>query len=151
MSAASTAGESQAGPRPAGISVVIVYEHGLLGEGLSAYLHAALALEPTTVSVHDVDAVHDALSAGPAVVVVETGLDDIALALGLLAPGAVLVDVSAVFARGLARADYLGTLERVVDEVRLAGAVAPESAGRLTRHVPAPASPAPPVAGIPAS
>jgi hypothetical protein len=53
-------------------SVVILYEHALLGEGLAKYLRAQIGIEATLGSTRDPSAVKSALALNPGVVIFES-------------------------------------------------------------------------------
>jgi hypothetical protein len=97
-------------------SVVIVYEHPLLAEGIAREVRTRTGVPATVVSVHDEDALGRALAADPAIVIHElTG----PLPQGELAelfPHALLVDVSAAVSRGWA-ASNAPRLESILEAV----------------------------------
>ena len=97
-------------------SVVILYEHALLGEGIAKYLRSQGGVMATLVSVHDLEAVTSALALGPAVVIFELS-DPLRLDVTTLAPQAVLIDVSTVVTRGLAVTPDAAGLERTLQAV----------------------------------
>ncbi len=102
-------------------SVVIIHEHGLLGEGLAQYLLTTGGLRARAVSATDARAVKRALAARPAVVVYESNGPGRSYDLGALCPGAVLIDVSAVFSAGLA-ASPGDLLARIVEALHRSSA-----------------------------
>jgi len=81
-------------------SVVILYEHELLGMGIAKYLRAHGGVEARVTSGHDLAAVTSALAFGPTVVIYELGEQLRQVDLAALAPQAVLIDVSTVVTRG---------------------------------------------------
>ncbi len=81
-------------------SVVILYEHALLGEGIARYLRAKIGVEAMVASARDLDAVTSALACGPTVVIFERNEPLREFDLTALAPQAVLIDVSTVVTRG---------------------------------------------------
>jgi hypothetical protein len=97
-------------------SVVIVYEHALLGEGIACEVRTRTGVLATVVSAHDEEALGRALAADPAIVIHElTG----PLPQGHLAdlfPRAVLVDVSTAVSRGWA-ASSAPRLESILQAV----------------------------------
>lgn len=80
--------------------VVILYEHALLGEGIATYLRVQLGVDTTAAWAHDHEAVKSALAPGPAVIIFESHAPFQQLDLALLAPHAVLIDVSTVITKG---------------------------------------------------
>ena len=81
-------------------SVVILYEHALLGEGIARYLRTKGGVEAMVTSARDLDAVTSALAFGPTVVIFERSEPLRQVDLTALAPHAVLIDVSTVVTRG---------------------------------------------------
>ena len=84
-----------------GRPVVILYEHALLGEGISKYILAESGVEAAVVSALDLDAVESALAYDPAVVIFESVRLLQPVELSSLAPHALLIDVSKVISSGL--------------------------------------------------
>ena len=101
-------------------SVVILYEHSLLGEGIAKYLRAELGVQATVASANDLNAVKSALALGPAVVIFELSEPLQQVDLTTLAPHAVLIDVSTVVTRGSAVSPDAAGLERILQAVRAA-------------------------------
>jgi hypothetical protein len=101
--------------------VVILYEHALLGEGIARYLRAQLGVEARVVSAFDLQAVTTALALGPAVVIFELTEPLSQVDLTILAPHAVLIDVSRVVTRGLDLSSEAVGLHRIVQAVRGSG------------------------------
>jgi hypothetical protein len=99
-------------------SVVILYEHALLGEGLATYLRAQIGVEATLSSTHDPEAVRSALALNPAVVIFESNDPFEPFDLGTLAPHAVLIDVSTVITRGSSVTPSVAGLEQILQAVR---------------------------------
>lgn len=97
-------------------SVVIVHEHGLLGEGLAQYLFQEAGVHARLVTVTDEPAVRGALARRPAVVVYESSLPGGSGALAAQCPGAVLIDVSGVFTDEVAAGPAV-LLGRILDAV----------------------------------
>jgi DNA-binding NarL/FixJ family response regulator len=120
-------------------SVVILYEHPLLGEGLAKYLRAQIGVEATLGSTHDPEAVRSALALNPAVVIFESNDPSEQFDLGTLAPHAVLIDVSTVITRGSAVTPCVAGLEQILQAVRDSSTVAGPAE---TSHVGTPALPA---------
>jgi hypothetical protein len=105
-------------------SVVILYEHALLGEGLAKYLRAQIGVEAALGSTHDPEAVRSALALSPAVVIFESDDPFEQLDLRTLAPHAVLIDVSTVITRGSAVTPCDARLEQILQAVRDSSTVA---------------------------
>ena len=99
-------------------SIVILYEHALLGEGIAKYLRTQLGVAATVASALDLQAVASALALRPAVVIFELGEALQHVDLTTLAPDAVLIDISTVVARGLALSPDAAGLERILQAVR---------------------------------
>ena len=104
--------------------VVILYEHALLGEGIAKYLRAQIGVEATVASTRHPEAVRSALDLGPSVVIFESSGPFQQLDLTTLVPHAVLIDLSAVFTRGLAPSPSPAGLEQILDAVRDSSIVA---------------------------
>ena len=98
-------------------SVVILYEHALLGEGIARYLRANSGVEARIAPAHDLGAVTSALAFGPTVVIFELSEPVREFDLAALAPQSVLIDVSAVVTRGLSATPDAATLERLLQAV----------------------------------
>jgi DNA-binding NarL/FixJ family response regulator len=98
-------------------SVVILYEHALLGEGIAKYLRANSGVEARVAPGHDLEAVTSALACGPTVVIFELSEPAREFDLSALAPQAVLIDVSTVVARGPAVSSDIAGLERILEAV----------------------------------
>ena len=121
-------------------TVVILYEHALLGEGIAKYLRAKTGVEATLGSAHDPEAVKSALALSPEVVIFESNDPFQQFDLTALVPHAVLIDVSTVITRGSVVAPCMAGLEQILQAVRdSSSAVAGPSE---TRHVGTSASPA---------
>ena len=99
-------------------TVVILYEHALLGEGIAKYLRAQIGVEATLGSAHDPDAVKSALALGPEVVIFESQDPFQRFDLTTLVPHAVLIDVSTVITRGSALTPCTAGLEQILQAVR---------------------------------
>ncbi len=78
-------------------SVVIIHEHGLLGEGIAQYLLTTAGVRSDVVSAAEPDAVSAALATHPTVVIYESNGPGRAFDLPALCPCAELIDVSSVF------------------------------------------------------
>jgi DNA-binding NarL/FixJ family response regulator len=99
-------------------TVVILYEHALLGEGIAKYLHAQIGVEATVRSARDPEAVGSALALAPAVVIFESSRPFHQFELAALAPHAVLIDVSTVITRGSVLSPGAAGLEQILQAVR---------------------------------
>jgi DNA-binding NarL/FixJ family response regulator len=99
-------------------TVVILYEHALLGEGIAKYLRAQIGVEAAVASARHPEAVESALALGPAVVIFELSDPRQQTILAALAPQAVLIDVSTVIARGSGVSTCEAGLERILQAVR---------------------------------
>jgi len=97
-------------------SVVIIHEHGLLGEGLAQYLLSAAGVQAKVESAEDPEAVKAALADHPAVVIYESNGPGRQFDLAALCPDAVLIDVSSVFTAEVASTPAL-VLQRILDTV----------------------------------
>ena len=104
-------------------SVVILYEHSLLGEGIAKYLRAELGVQATVASANDLEAVKAALATAPAVVIFQLSESLRQLDLAALAPQADLIDVSAVVTRGAVFTPDAAGLERILQAVMCRSAV----------------------------
>jgi hypothetical protein len=81
-------------------SVVILYEHSLLGEGIARFVRTQTGIRPTVAPAHDADAVTCALAVDPSVVIYELSEPLHQGDLAALVPHAVLIDVSTAVCRG---------------------------------------------------
>ncbi len=99
-------------------SIVILYKHALLGEGIAEHLRAQLGVEAMIASENDPEAVTSALGLGPAVVIYEIGDTLRQFDLTTLAPQAVLIDVSTVVTRGPVVSSRVAGMERILQAVR---------------------------------
>jgi hypothetical protein len=99
-------------------TVVILYEHALLGEGIAKYLRAQLGVEATLGSADDPKAVTSALALGPEVVIFESSDPFRQFDLSTLVPQAVLIDVSTVITRGSVLTPCVAGLEQILAAVR---------------------------------
>jgi DNA-binding NarL/FixJ family response regulator len=97
--------------------VVILYEHPLLGEGIAKYLRAQAGVEATVVSAYDAAAVISALALDPGVVIFELHDPLQQVGLAVLAPNAVLIDVSTVITRGFGGSQCVAGLEQILQAV----------------------------------
>jgi DNA-binding NarL/FixJ family response regulator len=98
-------------------SVVILYEHALLGEGIAKYLRVNSGVEARVASARDLAAVTSALALGPTVVIFELSDPLRQVDLSALAPQAVLIDVSTAVTRGPAVTPEAAGLERILQAV----------------------------------
>ena len=80
-------------------SVLVIFEHDLLGEGIAARLHA-LGFQALTARSCDSDAVAAALHTHPEVVVVECNNEGCLSRVRRLSPGSRVVDATASVGRG---------------------------------------------------
>ena len=121
-------------------TVVILYEHALLGEGIATYLRAQTGVRARLESANDAAAVRSALALGPEVVIFESNDPFKQFDLSTLVPHAVLIDVSTVITRGSVLVPCVAGLEQILQAVRDSSSnVAGPSD---TRHVGTSASPA---------
>ena len=97
--------------------VVILYEHPLLGEGIAKYLRTRAGVEATVAASRDSHAVTAALALAPAVVIYELSDPIRQVGLAAMAPGAVLIDVSAVVTRGSVISPGGAGLEQILQVV----------------------------------
>ena len=112
-------------------TVVILYEHALLGEGIAKYLRAQIGVEATLGAARDPAAVESALALGPDVVIFESSDPFQQVELSTLVPHAVLIDVSTVITRGSVLTPGGARLEQILQAVRECGStVAPPSKAR---------------------
>ena len=109
-------------------SVVILYEHALLGEGIAKYLRVHSGVQATVAPAHDLAAVTSALAFGPTVVIFELSEPLRLVDLSALAPQAVLVDVSTVVTRGPSATPDATGLEHILLAVNGPVNVIPEAA-----------------------
>ena len=98
-------------------SVVILYEHPLLGEGIAKYLRTKGGVEAMVASARDLDAVTSALAFGPTVVIFERSEPLREVDLAALAPRAVLIDVSTVVTCGPSVSAEASGLEGILRDV----------------------------------
>jgi len=99
-------------------TVVILYEHALLGEGIATYLRAQTGVQARLESANDAAAVRSALALGPEVVIFESNDPFKQFDLSTLVPRAVLIDVSTVITRGSVLAPCIAGLEQILQAVR---------------------------------
>jgi len=121
-------------------TVVILYEHALLGEGIAKYLRAQIGVEATLESAQDPRAVKSALALDPAVVIFESNDPFEQFDLTTLVPNAVLIDVSTVITRGSVVTPCVAGLEQILQAVRESGSGLAKPSE--TRNVGTSASPA---------
>jgi hypothetical protein len=98
-------------------SVVILYEHALLGEGIAKYLRAHSGVEARVAEGRDLAAVMSALAFGPTVVIYELSEPLRRVDLTALAPQAVLIDVSTAVTRGHSVTPDAAGLEKILRAV----------------------------------
>jgi hypothetical protein len=98
-------------------AVVILYEHALLGEGIARQVLAQIGVVATVAPVQDVEAVTSALAVDPSVVIFELSKPLPQGDLAVLAPHAVLIDVSSAVTRGSVVSPAAG-LEKILAAVR---------------------------------
>ena len=121
-------------------TVVILYEHALLGEGIATYLRAQTGVQARLESANNAAAVRAALALGPEVVIFESNDPFEQFDLSTLVPHAVLIDVSTVITRGSVLDPCVAGLEQILQAVRDSSSnVAGPSD---TRHVGTSSSPA---------
>jgi DNA-binding NarL/FixJ family response regulator len=99
-------------------TVVILYEHALLGEGIATYLRAQTGVQARLESANNAAAVRAALALGPEVVIFESNDPFTQFDLSTLVPHAVLIDVSTVITRGSVLAPCVAGLEQILQAVR---------------------------------
>ena len=99
-------------------TVVILYEHALLGEGIATYLRAQTGVQARLESANNAAAVRAALALGPEVVIFESNDPFEQFDLSTLVPHAVLIDVSTVITRGSVLAPCVAGLEQILQAVR---------------------------------
>jgi len=99
-------------------TVVILYEHALLGEGIAKYLRAQIGVEATLGPENNPEAVRSALALGPEVVIFESSDPYQQFNLTALVPHAVLIDVSTVITRGSVLTPCVAGLEQILQAVR---------------------------------
>ena len=87
------------GEAPTGESALVIYEHGLLGEGLAARLRDR-GVATTVVERCDPDAVAGALAERPTVVIAEHATPECERLMRGLSPDSRIIDVSLVIGRG---------------------------------------------------
>ena len=121
-------------------TVVILYEHALLGEGIAQYLRAQIGVEATLGSAHHPSAVKAALALDPEVVIFESNDPFQHFDLRTLVPHAVLIDVSTVITRGSVLTASDAGLEQILQTVRECWGTAARPSDN--RHVGTSASPA---------
>jgi hypothetical protein len=108
-------------------SVVILYEHALLGEGIAKYLRAHSGVEARVAEGRDLAAVTSALAFGPTVVIYELSEQLRRVDLTALAPQAVLIDVSTAVTRGHSVTPDAAGLEKLLQAVSGRAAAVPQS------------------------
>ena len=112
-------------------TVVILYEHALLGEGIATYLRAQTGVQARLESANNAAAVRAALALGPEVVIFESNDPFEQFDLSTLVPHAVLIDVSTVVTRGSVLTPGVAGLEQILQAVRESGStVAVPDTGR---------------------
>jgi hypothetical protein len=121
-------------------TVVILYEHALLGEGIAKYLRAQTGVQARLESAQNPAAVKSALALGPEVVIFESNDPFQQFDLSTLVPNAVLIDVSTVITRGSVQAPCVAGLEQILQAVRDSSSTV--AGPSETRHVGTSSSPA---------
>jgi hypothetical protein len=111
-------GRLQAMANEARRPVVILYEHALLGEGIALYVLAQTGVEAIIAPAHACDAVTAALASDPAVIIFELHSPLPQGDLAILAPRAVLIDVSTAVTRGSCFHTGAAGLEHIGQAVR---------------------------------
>jgi hypothetical protein len=101
-------------------SVVILYEHALLGEGIARHILAQVGVLATVVPAYDLEAAQSALADDPSVVIFELCEPLHEGDIAGLAPHAVLIDVSAAVTRGSVVVPGAAGLEKILQAVRSA-------------------------------
>jgi hypothetical protein len=86
--------EDAATPAPGRTTVVVLYAHPLLGEGLARLLSDEPGLDVTSVRTVDMLAAEHPLSPAPDVIILERSEPDHALDVLRFAPDALVIDVS---------------------------------------------------------
>jgi hypothetical protein len=99
-------------------TVVFLYEHALLGEGIAKYLRDAIGIQAKLVSAHDPIAVSNALALGPEVVIFESNHPLEQFGLDTIVPNAVLIDLSTVITRGSTLTPCVAGLEQILQAIR---------------------------------
>lgn len=99
-------------------SVVILYEHPLLGEGIARHVRTQTGVRTTVAAARDADAVSSALADEPSVVIYELSQPLPQGDIAALAPQAVLVDVSAAVTLGVGVAEPAPDLDDILRAVR---------------------------------
>jgi DNA-binding NarL/FixJ family response regulator len=121
-------------------TVVILYEHALLGEGIATYLRAQAGIEATLASARDAEAARSALALSPEVVIFESDDPFQQFDLSTLVPHAVLIDVSTVINRGSVLGPSVAGLDQILEAILQSGGAVTRPS--QTRHVGTSASPA---------
>jgi hypothetical protein len=75
------------------ISVLVLYTHPLLGEGIARLLEGEPGLDVFPVPTQDVEAVERGLASAPDVIIVERGDPDRAIGILEFVPDALIIDV----------------------------------------------------------
>jgi hypothetical protein len=99
-------------------SVVILYEHALLGEGIARHVLTRCGVQATVAPAHDLEAVSSALALDPSIVIFEL-IEPLAQGdLATVAPHALLIDISGAVARGAVLTPGAAGLESILSAVR---------------------------------
>jgi hypothetical protein len=109
-------------------SVVILYEHALLGEGIAQHVLTHCGVQATVVPAHDVEAVTSALALDPSIVIFELTEPLQQGDLATVAPHALLIDISGSVTRGSVLVPDADGLERILRAVRAVTSVISNSA-----------------------
>ena len=110
-------------PGPRCLRALVIYEHGLLGEGVAAQLRAE-DVDTTVVPAADLAAVEAALGDQPCLVVAERATPECHARVRALSPGARVIDISQVVSRGVADAGPVVDFQMIRDAVGAARAEA---------------------------
>lgn len=110
-------------------TVVVLYEHSLLGEGIGRIVSEQTGAGVTVVPAADRPAVERALASGPDVVIFQAGRWCSEPDLARAVPAAVLIDVSTAMSAGTALPVPAAGLDRILHAVRGTGRVSPGVAG----------------------
>lgn len=96
------------------VSVLVVYVHGLLGEGIAAYLRDR-GFHAVVVDCRDLPAVAGALAQRPSVVIAETTTAECHHVINSISPSSRVVDVSQVIGRGCPEAASVVGFDAILD------------------------------------
>lgn len=96
------------------VSVLVIYVHGLLGEGIAAHLRDH-GFHAVVVDCRDLPAVAGALAQRPSVVIAETTTSECHDVIKSISPGSRVVDVSQVIGRGCPQAASVVRFDAILD------------------------------------